>query len=57
MTLFEKGVLMVVLVLAAAIYFLPMIAGIYVEQQDRKKRGEPDNTKAHRRGRPWTPVG
>lgn len=42
----EKGVLMLVLGLAGLIYILPLAAGLYFERQDRRKRGEPDDTKA-----------
>ena len=46
MSMMEKGVLMIVLGLAGLIYILPLIAGIYMERQDRRKRGEPDSTRA-----------
>lgn len=42
----ENVILITVLVIAGLIYILPMVAGIYIEQQDRKKRGEPDPEKA-----------
>lgn len=42
----DTVILVVVLVLAGLIYILPMVAGICIEQQDRKKRGEPDPEKA-----------
>lgn len=42
----ENVILITVLVLAGLIYILPMAAGLYIERQDRKKRGEPDPEKA-----------
>ena len=42
----ENVILITVLVIAGLIYILPMAAGLYIERQDRKKRGEPDPEKA-----------
>lgn len=42
----ENVILITVLVVAGLIYILPMAAGLYIERQDRKKRGEPDPEKA-----------
>ena len=42
----ENVILITVLVIAGLIYILPFAAGIYIEQHDRKKRGEPDPEKA-----------
>ena len=46
MSMMEKGVLMIVLGLVGLIYILPLRWGIYMERQDRRKRGEPDSTRA-----------
>ena len=46
MSMMEKGVLMIVLGLVGLIYILPLMWGIYMERQDRRKRGEPDSTRA-----------
>lgn len=42
----DKALLTVLAVFAILVWLLPMIAGIYMEEQERKKRGEPDNSKA-----------
>ena len=42
----EKIILAIVVVAAVLIYILPLAAGLYIEQRDRKKRGEPDTSKA-----------
>lgn len=42
----DKALLTVLVVFAILVWLLPMIAGIYMEEQERKKRGEPDNSKA-----------
>lgn len=42
----EKIILAVLVVFAILVYLVPLVAGIYMEEQERKKRGEPDNSKA-----------
>ena len=42
----ENIILAIVAIAAALIYTLPLAVGIYIERQDRKKRGEPDPSKA-----------
>lgn len=42
----DKALLTVLVVFAILVWLLPMIAGIYMEEQERKKRGEPDDSKA-----------
>ena len=42
----EKIILAVLVVFAILVYLVPLIAGICMEEQERKKRGEPDNSKA-----------
>lgn len=42
----EKIILAVLVVFAILVYLVPLIAGIYMEEQERKKRGEPDDSKA-----------
>ena len=42
----EKIILVIVVIAAVLIYILPFAVGICLEQQDRKKRGEPDTGKA-----------
>lgn len=42
----KKMILAVLVVFAVLVWLVPLIAGIYIEEQERKKRGEPDNAKA-----------
>lgn len=42
----DRVILAVLVVFAILVYLIPLIAGIYMEEQERKKRGEPDNSKA-----------
>lgn len=42
----EKIILAVLVVFAILVYLIPLIAGICLERQEQKKRGEPDNSKA-----------
>lgn len=42
----EITILIIFLVLAVLIYFLPLAAGLCMERKDRKTRGEPDPEKA-----------
>ena len=42
----EITILVIFLVLAVLIYFLPLAAGLYMERRDRRTRGEPDPEKA-----------
>ena len=42
----EKVILIIVVIAAVLIYTLPFTVGLYIEQQDRKKWGEPDTSKA-----------
>lgn len=46
MSALEKGILAVLLIFAAFLYILPLAAGLYAEQKERRKRGEPDAGKA-----------
>lgn len=46
MTASEKIILAVLVIFAVLIWLMPVAAGAYIEQQERKKRGEPDNSKA-----------
>lgn len=42
----DKALLTVLVVFAILVWFLPLIAGIYMEKREQAKRGEPDNSKA-----------
>ncbi len=42
----EKAILAVLIIFAILMWLMPLAAGIYMEQQEQKKRGEPDNNKA-----------
>ena len=42
----ENIILVIVVIAAVLIYTLPFTVGLYIERQDRKKRGEPDTSKA-----------
>ena len=42
----EKIILAVLVVFAILVWLVPLIAGICMEEQERKKCGEPDNSKA-----------
>ena len=46
MTTSEKIILTVLVIFAVLVWFMPLAAGVYIEQQERKKRGEPDESKA-----------
>ena len=46
MTTSEKIILAVLVIFAVLMWLMPIVAGAYIEQQERKKRGEPDNSKA-----------
>lgn len=46
MTTSEKIILAVLVIFAVLMWLMPVAAGAYIEQQERKKRGEPDNSKA-----------
>ena len=46
MTTPEKIILAVLVIFAVLVWFMPLAAGIYIERQERKKRGEPDESKA-----------
>ena len=46
MTTSDKVLLAVLVVFAILAWLFPLIAGLYMEEQERKKRGEPDNSKA-----------
>ena len=46
MTTSEKIILAVLVIFAVLMWLMPVVAGAYIEQQERKKRGEPDNSKA-----------
>lgn len=46
MTTSDKVLLAVLVIFAILAWLFPLIAGIYMEEQERKKRGEPDNSKA-----------
>ena len=42
----EKTILAILVVFAALVWIIPLAAGIYMEKQEQKKRGEPDASKA-----------
>lgn len=42
----EKIILAVLVAFAILVYLIPLVAGIYMEKQEQKKRGEPDDSKA-----------
>ena len=42
----EKIILAVLVVFAVLMWLMPIVAATYIEQQERKKRGEPDESKA-----------
>ena len=46
MTTPEKIILAVLVIFAVLVWFMPLAAGIYIERQERKRRGEPDESKA-----------
>ena len=46
MTTSEKIILAVLLIFAVLMWLMPVAAGLYIEQKERKKRGEPDTSKA-----------
>lgn len=46
MTTSEKIILTVLVIFAVLMWLMPVVAGAYIEQKERKKRGEPDNSKA-----------
>lgn len=46
MTTSEKIILTVLVIFAVLMWLMPVAAGLYIEQQERKKRGEPDESKA-----------
>lgn len=46
MTTSEKIILAVLVIFAVLMWLMPVVAAAYIEQQERKKRGEPDESKA-----------
>lgn len=42
----EKVILAIIVIFAIVVWLLPLIAGIYLEKQEQKKRGEPDSSTA-----------
>ena len=46
MTTSEKIILTVLVIFAVLMWLMPVVAAAYIEQQERKKRGEPDESKA-----------
>ena len=46
MTTPEKIILAVLVIFAVLVWLMPVVAGAYIEQKERKKRGEPDESKA-----------
>ena len=46
MTTSETIILTVLLIFAVLMWLMPVVAGAYIEQQERKKRGEPGESKA-----------
>ena len=42
----EKIILTVLVIFAVLVWLMPVVAGIYMEQKERKKRGEQDESKA-----------
>ena len=46
MTTPEKIILAVLVIFAVLMWLMPIVAATYIEQQERKKRGEPDESKA-----------
>lgn len=46
MTTSEKIILTVLVIFAVLMWLMPVVAAAYIEQQERKKRGEPDEGKA-----------
>ena len=46
MTTSEKIILTVLVIFAVLVWLMPIVAGAYIEEKERKKRGEPDESKA-----------
>lgn len=46
MTASEKIILAVLIIFAVLVWLMPIVAGAYIEQKERKKRGEPEESKA-----------
>lgn len=46
MTTSEKVILTVLVIFAVLVWLMPIVAGAYIEEKERKKRGEPDTSKA-----------